>query len=119
MAHMPSSASAAVSGYSNWVMENPGLAQQLEEFLALPSYFVGSVGNGDELGEFIYAMSRLVAFANDSIIRKLGVLPSLKARFKAPDTPYAWLLVCLNLLDYTQVCVERQHTFPITGLRIR
>eukprot|EP00040_Diaphanoeca_grandis_P017150 m.89098 g.89098 ORF g.89098 m.89098 type:complete len:398 (+) comp26260_c0_seq6:85-1278(+) len=107
-----------VERYKAAVIQNPKRASQVESFALTASYFLpGRFKDSDEISEFVYSVSRLVTFMNDSIIRNKVLAANAD---HAPNQDkrkslklYKVLLSWLTVIDHVQVSVE------MTALRIQ
>ncbi|XP_030845378.1 peroxisomal membrane protein PEX16 [Strongylocentrotus purpuratus] len=88
--------------YRKWVVENPDVVSQVEKTFRVLSYCItGFTDNGQILSEFVYALSNLLVFFNDSILRRASASLSPKISL-SQDRLRRWL----TILDHVEVFFE-------------
>jgi len=109
-------AAAPKNAYAKYVLQNPALMQQAEEMLVWPTYLMpGKFDDAEDFVEFVMGITRLLTFANDSIIRTYATSTDWYSRERSPGKVYKAMLSCLTVLDHFQVLAEmggRRWTTP-------
>nr|XP_054761774.1 peroxisomal membrane protein PEX16-like [Lytechinus pictus] len=88
--------------YRKWVVENPDVVSQVEKTFRVLSYCItGFTDDGQILSEFVYALSNLLVFFNDNILRRASA--NLQPKISLSQDRLRRLL---TILDHVSVFFE-------------